>query len=241
MSTRSGGGDLVALLEVDPELADRIPPARLAAAGSAALARVERLATGSWDPAEPPVGSEGFGLLVLSGFLVRRVGRGERFGAELLGRGDLLRPWQVPGRIASRPFESAWQTVAAAELAVLDGDFVARVSAHPQIAERLVDRAILRSRHLAFELAIVQQRRVEERLSMLFWLFADRWGYVTGQGVRVAVPLTHALLAELVAARRPSVSTALGRLAETGEVTRAGNEWILRPAEATTDGAAGTG
>jgi hypothetical protein len=40
-------------------------------------------------------------------------------------------------------------------------------------------------------------------------------------------------LAELVAARRPSVSAALGKLAEAGEVTRDGDEWTLRgsPAE----------
>jgi CRP-like cAMP-binding protein len=94
---------------------------------------------------------------------------------------------------------------------------------------RLVDRAILRSRHLALELAIIQQRRVDQRLRMLFWHLADRWGHVTGHGVRVVAPLTHALLAELVAARRPTVSAALGELAEAGEIVRAGDEWILRP------------
>jgi CRP-like cAMP-binding protein len=156
------------------------------------------------------------------------VGRDGHFGAELLGPGDLLRPWQVPGRLASRPFESTWQTVAAAELAVLDGEFVERISPYPQIAVRLVDRAMLRSRHLALELAVIQQRRIEDRLRMLFWLLADRWGRVTSDGVRVAAPLTHALLAELVAARRPTVSAALGSLADTGEVTRAGDEWTLR-------------
>lgn len=158
---------------------------------------------------------------------MRRVGREERYGAELLGPGDLLRPWQAPGRIASRPFESRWQTIAAAELAVLDQGFVRRVSAYPQIATRLIDRVMARSRHLALQLAILQQRRVEDRLLMLFWLLADRWGYVTSHGVRVAAPLTHALLAEVVAARRPSVSTALTRLARSGEVTRDGNDWVL--------------
>lgn len=63
---------------------------------------------------------------------------------------------------------------------------------------------------------------------MLLWLLADRWGRVTTQGVRVVAPLTHALLAELVAARRPTVSAALAKLAAAGEVTRVGNEWLLR-------------
>jgi CRP/FNR family transcriptional regulator, cyclic AMP receptor protein len=228
MSPRSPGPGPVSLLVFDPDLAERIPADRLAAAEEASMVRVERLARGAWEPAGEGAVEEGFGFLVLSGFLVRRVGREGRFAAELLGPGDLLLPWLTPGRLASRPFESTWQTVAAAELAVLDGDFVERVSPHPEIAVRLVDRAMLRSRHLALGLAVVQQRRVDERLLTLFWLLADRWGRVTRDGVRVAAPLTHALLAELVAARRPSVSAALGQLAERGEVTRAGDEWILR-------------
>jgi CRP-like cAMP-binding protein len=38
---------------------------------------------------------------------------------------------------------------------------------------------------------------------------------------------TKARLAELVAARRPSVSTALGNLAESGALTRRGRAWLL--------------
>lgn len=214
---------IVDVLEVDPDLAAGIPDEIL----PAATARVERLAQGRWVPSEPAPGEEGFGLLVLSGFLVRRVGREGQFGAELLGPGDLLRPWQAPGRLASRRFESDWQVLTAAELAVLDAEFVARVGSSPQIAVRLVDRTMLRSRHLALALAAIQQRRVRERLQILFWLLADRWGRVTKDGVRVAVPLTHALLAELVAARRPSVSAALAALGAEGEVRRVGSEWIL--------------
>jgi DNA-binding IclR family transcriptional regulator len=42
------------------------------------------------------------------------------------------------------------------------------------------------------------------------------------------VPLTHELLAELVAARRPSVSTALSTLAAAGRIERDGPRWTLR-------------
>ncbi|OJU85776.1 MAG: hypothetical protein BGO11_07810 [Solirubrobacterales bacterium 70-9] len=233
MSAPAHSGDIISVLDADPDLAEGVPPDQAEAARRAGRARLQRLPTGAWDPSKPSAGREGFGLLVVSGFLVRRVGREGHFGAEILGPGDLLRPWQTPGRIASTPFESSWQTIAAAELAVLDRDFAERVSAYPQIAVRLVDRAMLRSRHLAMELAVIQQRRVEQRLRMLFWLLADRWGRVTAQGVRVTAPLTHALLAELVAARRPTVSAALAGLAEAGELNRVGDEWTLRgiPAE----------
>lgn len=217
----------IRLFEVDPDLADGLFGPRLDAALAAGTVSVQRVAKGEWRPSRPAPGSEGFGLMILSGFMVRRVGRDGLRGAELLGRGDLLRPWQTPGHASTQPFESSWRTIAPASLAHLDHDFAVRVAPFPEVATRIVDRAMLRSRHLAFELAILQQRRVEDRLRTLFWLLADRWGYVTKGAVRLAAPLTHALLAELVAARRPSVTTALVNLAEAGEVTRQGEEWIL--------------
>lgn len=42
------------------------------------------------------------------------------------------------------------------------------------------------------------------------------------------MPLTHSLLRELVAARRPSVATALSALAAVGKVERDGRSWLLR-------------
>ncbi len=88
MSEKRGGAAVVSLLEADPDLADRLPADQRAAARTASAVRVERLAVGTWEPS----GTDGFGLLVLSGFLVRRVGREGWFGAEILGPGDLLRP-----------------------------------------------------------------------------------------------------------------------------------------------------
>jgi hypothetical protein len=217
--------ELVSLFDLDPDLADGLDGSRVAAAARAARVTTERVGEGPWSP--PSAGEDGFGLLVLSGFLVRRVGREGRYGAELLGRGDLLRPWLIPAEFASQPFEPAWQAIAGVELAVLDGDFARRMAPFPEVAVHLVERAMLRSRHLALELAIVQERRVDRRLHMLLWHLADRWGQMTADGARVAAPLTHALLGDLVAARRPSVSTALGRLTEAGVVRRVGDAWIL--------------
>jgi CRP-like cAMP-binding protein len=62
---------------------------------------------------------------------------------------------------------------------------------------------------------------------MLLWHLADRWGQMTSDGARVAPPITHSLLADLVAARRPSVSTALGRMTAAGVVKRVDDAWIL--------------
>jgi rhodanese-related sulfurtransferase len=163
---------------------------------------------------------DGFGLVVTSGLLVLRVGRSELSGAELPGRGDLLRPWLSLGQAESRPFEAEWQVIVPAEVAVLDAGFARRVSRFPEIATQLLDRAMLRSRHLAMELSIVQERRVDNRLDLLLWQLADRWGQMTADGARVVAPVDACLLADVVAARRPSVTTALRKLAEDGSARR---------------------
>jgi hypothetical protein len=212
----------------EPDLALGLSEPELAAARQACRARTVRIAKGDWDAGGRYREPDGFGLFLLSGFVVRRVGRAGRFGAELLGPGDLLRPWQAIGPFATRPFEPIWSVVAKAEVALLDAAFARRAAAFPTVAVQLVDRAMLRSRNLALALAIVQQPRVDRRLHWLFWDLADRWGRTGSDGVRVELPLTHSLLGELVAARRPSVTTALSSLAAAGLVERDDRSWVLR-------------
>ncbi len=63
-------------------------------------------------------------------------------------------------------------------------------------------------------MAIVHQARVDVRLHMLLWHLASRWGRVGNEGVSLPLRLTHAVLSELVAARRPTVTSALTQLAK---------------------------
>ena len=63
-------------------------------------------------------------------------------------------------------------------------------------------------------MAIVHQARVDVRLHMLFWHLAARWGRVRSDAVRLPLKLTHNVLADLVAARRPTVTSALSELAK---------------------------
>jgi hypothetical protein len=106
---------------------------------------------------------------VLDGLLVRRVGVGGRFGAELLAAGDLLRPWQHDGAAEVLPFEMAWRIVAAVRLAVLDTRWAARMAPYPDVAGELTGRALDRSRRLATLMAISQQPRLDRRVWLLFW------------------------------------------------------------------------
>jgi hypothetical protein len=224
MSARS-----IEVLAADTELADGLRGECRASAQHDCVAAVIEVPGGKRGSSklESPDPS-GFGLLVLSGFLTRRVGQGGRFGAELLGPGDLLRPWQTLGEAASIPFEPVWNAITDTRIAALGEAFVQRASPYPEVAAQLVGRALLRSRYLAINMAIVHQPRVETRLHMLFWHLADRWGRVRSDAVALDLPLTHALLGDLAAARRPTVSTALTALAKDGKVDRVADGWLLR-------------
>lgn len=169
----------------------------------------------------------GIGLLLLGGLLIRRVGIHRGFGAELLGQGDLLRPWQGEQATSSLSRTTGWRVLEPARIAVLDQRAAARFARYPQLTGRLVARALERSRNLATMMAIAHHTRIDVRLHMLFWHLADHWGRVRPDGVLVPLRLTHEMLADLVAARRPSVSTVLTELARRNLVQRDGLGWLL--------------
>ena len=216
------------VLEEDAQLGEDLDPGRLAGAKPRSRARAIRVPLGQWrEPEWPPEIRQGLGLLVLKGLLLRRVGLNGRVGAELLGAGDLLRPWQREDAVASVPRGSGWEILEPCRIALLDVGFAARTAAFPEIHGRLVGRALRRSRQLAVNMAIVHQPRVEERLKMLFWHLADRFGTVRPGGAALELPLTHAQLAEIVAARRPTVSAALGALERSATLVHQAGAWLL--------------
>jgi hypothetical protein len=214
------------VLREDPELAEAIPDERRQQAIEQCTTRQLHVAAGRG--VSQAIGRGGLGLLVLDGLLIRRVGIDGRFGAELLGEGDLLRPWQDDSHSPLLPLETGWSIVEPTRMALLDDNFVQQyIAIFPRLASALVARATERSRNLAVNMAIVHQARVDVRLHMLFWHLAERWGRVRSQGTVLPLRLTHALLADLVAARRPTVTSALSELARQGLVRSTGDEWLL--------------
>jgi CRP/FNR family transcriptional regulator, cyclic AMP receptor protein len=217
-----------AILLEDPSLGEQLSGRRLLSAIRVCTASTARLSRGVWSPRVKSARvRDGIGLLLLEGLLTRRVGVDGRFGAELLGSGDLLRPWQQDDAESTLPLTGEWMVLRPARVAVLDRDFLLRLTPYPEVTSALFGRAIKRARQLALSMAIVHQPRVDVRLHMFFWGLADRWGTVHPDGVRVGVQLTHAVLAEMVAAARPSVTKALGELGERGVVRWTGDSWLL--------------
>ncbi|MBS1860678.1 MAG: hypothetical protein JSS68_03105 [Actinobacteria bacterium] len=79
---------------------------------------------------------------------------------ELLGRGDVLRPWSMDApEVSSVPIEADWRVVdRSARLAVLDGKATRRLGQWPAIICEILDRAIRRARRLSFSLPSVTPR-----------------------------------------------------------------------------------
>ncbi|MEA2307509.1 MAG: family transcriptional regulator, cyclic receptor protein [Solirubrobacteraceae bacterium] len=214
--------EIVPVLQEDPDLGRGLEGPRLAAARRDCRAEVIAVRAGAWDAAAHADGIEhGFGLLLLDGVVVRRVGRQRRHGAELLGPGDLIRPTPTEGGDSlNTPFTTTWRVMEPLRAAVLDHGFVQRAAPYPELAACLTARAVARARHVLVHMAIAHHARVDKRLELLLWHLADRWGRVTPHGVALPLRLTHELLADLVAAQRPSVTLSLQHLERDGRLAR---------------------
>ena len=220
----------IRLLEAQPDLAEGLSPEDEADARRHVVAVLESIDPGPWAPSDTCALDPAFmGLLIVDGTLSRDVELGGRRCSELLGPGDLLRPWDYDeGYAASVPTESAWTVLDPARVAVLDGRFARVACRYPELVSKLLGRTLRRSRWLAILLTISSMPRVDARVQALFWHLADRWGHVTLDGVVVPVRLTHDLIGRLVGAHRPSVTTALSELSRAGRIARLPQGWLLR-------------
>jgi len=218
-------GNRVDLLELDRDLARIADPARRGALGTLWTETI-KLERGAWEPElrEPP--GDHLGYLVVDGLLGRRVFVPDRGRSlELLGQGDLFRPWQEDAASFSRV---SWTVLEPAAVAILDQSFAARAREIPELLETLTERALRRSRRLAVSAAIANTVGVEDRLLLLLWQLTELWGRKAPGGAMLPFRLSHQTLADLVGARRPTVTLALRSLSQREQLRRGeGGEWLL--------------
>ena len=215
----------IALLDVDPDLGGRKTGPELTALRDRITTPVYRLAVGAM-PSPPELKRDGhLGFLLLKGLLLYEVSACGRATAELLGPGDLVRPWaqDLSGTLSSK---AKWVVLEQALLADL-----AAVTARPgesgDVLEALVSRCADRAEAVAIQRSITAHVRVDVRVLAYLWHLADRFGVVVPGAVKLDIPLTHAVLARLVGARRPTVTTALQRLMQLGYLRREGRVFVL--------------
>jgi CRP-like cAMP-binding protein len=217
------------LLELDPDLAIGLDPAREILARAHLRVRIQRVGRGPWDPATGEFSTpSGLGLLIVDGFAVRELALAHRVAAELLGPGDITRPWDDDGEHIAYPFSFSFRVLEPLSLAVLDEDATRKLMHFPEIVGLLMARVMARSRRVVGHLVIAQLASVDERIHVALWHMADRFGRVGIDGVVMPLRLTHEILGRIVGARRPSVTAALGRLNQRGLVApRAAGGWLL--------------
>src|SRR3984885_3851939 len=148
--------DVSRILAHDPDLSDGLTGDRLDDAIRDCVAGTCHCASGPWTPPDE-IGDMrfGLGLLILDGLIGRRVGVAGRFGAELLGDGDLVNPFHPHDMGTSLPRTGKWRVLRDGRMAILDSEFVLRASRYPEVVSALVARALRRSRHIATNMAIV--------------------------------------------------------------------------------------
>jgi CRP/FNR family transcriptional regulator, cyclic AMP receptor protein len=222
----------VLLLDVDPDLGAGLSDTEFALARRHLRARVRLVDGGPWEPTTGLVPDDHLGLLVLDGALVRDVSVRGRCCAEILGAGDVLRPWdQADAMDSSVDHAYRWEALERTRLAELDGRLAAVLARWPSIVTMLLARSLRRVRTMGLQHALTQVKGVDVRLHLGLWHLADRWGRVTPGGVVLGLPLTHEMLGRLIGARRPSVTSALQRLDREGLVRRTDDgAWLLRGA-----------
>jgi CRP/FNR family transcriptional regulator, cyclic AMP receptor protein len=217
----------VRLIDADPDLFEGLNGGTPRSVGELTVS-VVRMPAGPWVVERDPF-DERLGLLVLDGLLARSVEVAGQRRAELVGPGDVIRPWD-PGdeQITGLRADVAWTVLEPARFGELDTTF-ARAAGHaPEVLSELLLRTIRRSQRMALQLAIGDLRRVDERLLALFAHLGNRWGRVTPDGIHVALRLTHELIGQLIGAQRPTVTTALGDLRRDGRlVKRPDRTWLL--------------
>ena len=219
----------VRLLDVDPDLGSLLTGERLLAARERLVAREHTVRAGPWvDERVRRAGPAQLGLLVLSGMVGRELLMSDNVSTELLGQGDLLRPWQSHGPSRLLPVEVRWTILEPARFAVLGSTFAVELARYPEVHAMLLERVTERSHRLALTQAISQLNGVDQRILTLLWHLGERWGRITPEGVVVPLALPHRVIAQVVGARRPTVSTALTQLAKDGSITRLEDgTWLL--------------
>ncbi len=168
--------------------------------------------------ADEGIGRAGL-LVVCAGAVLLEHDRADRRTAELAGTGDVLALDGVTTAVRGlRP---------TARVYALHSPLPRLLEDLPDVGVRLLAASLHRQRAHHRLLAALHLPRIEDRVLVVLGLAAERFGQRTATGVRMDLGLTHRQLGWIAAARRPSVTTAMGLLQRRGHVTLDEHDRIL--------------
>jgi CRP-like cAMP-binding protein len=195
-------------------------------AHQAALGVLDERPPGPWDAANGL--GERVGGVIVGGLMVRELTLGPTVSAELLAAGDVLLPVaQAP--VAFLPTECTCMVLEPLSIVWLGARFEQAACRWPELSRALLRRAHTRAHRAAVMQNIAQVTRIDDRVLTLLWHLSERFGRVGSEGVVLPLRLTHRVIARLIGARRPSVTTAITGLENRSSVQRrADGSWLLR-------------
>jgi CRP-like cAMP-binding protein len=115
-------------------------------------------------------------------------------------------------------------------LTLLPTGIVNRLLEMPGLANALLQEVAETLRRKQDSIANFGNVRHTERVRRKLLQLARDYGKVTGDGVKLDLPLTHALLGEMVGSERETVTRAIDQLEDAGFLTREGHQYRLHVA-----------
>lgn len=224
------GAEPVALIDVDAELAEGLTDEQAAAAREGVRVKAEWVPPGPLSEARVRRDEPGTIVLLARGLVARTTTFEDAVVAELVCRGGFIWPHtpRDQARLALRDYRIELAALETSLLASLGPEALRALAGFPELGARLLRRCERHVAELEALRVIGQVTGVERRLLAFFRLLAARQGRDTSEGVAVPVAMPHRMLADLVGARRPTVSTALRQLADAGELRRLHDgTWLL--------------
>jgi len=218
-------GRVVRVLELDPDLGSGLPREEWPAAVQAVVGTLDEHAPGIWDPARDL--RERLGGVIVGGLAVSHLALAETVSAELLAAGDVIVPDTSPP-VSFLPARAEHLVLEPLRIVWLGSSYERAACRWPQLSRTLMQRLHWRTRRATLLQTIAQLTRIDDRVLIMLWHLAERFGRVGNDGVVVPVRLTHRVIARLVGARRPSVTTAISALQRRGIIQRrADGAWLL--------------
>ena len=208
----AGHDAYVRLFERDPTLLARVDRVQAASLRDYGTVPSVRLEPGAWHPpTHRHSARQWLGLLVLEGFAARPVVISGRRVHELVGPGDLLRPWDHESWSGLVDAPGAWPVLAPTTLAVLDHQFAGVACRSTQLMNELLRRSLRRASQLAAGVSIAEMPELDAKVSALLGYLSERWGPSDGDAVD-SPQLTPTAMAVVLQADRGAVAAALERL-----------------------------
>lgn len=135
------------------------------------------LPVGPWTPRSAVLAHATMGFIILDGYILRRLEVKGRASSELVGSGDVLLSRELSGdEPSSVPQTRSLTVLSRSRLGVLGADFARLANAWPSLYQGLLGRLAERQRRGMVQLSAARAQRAADRLLVILWDIADRWG-----------------------------------------------------------------